>query len=36
MDKQLACTFFDLSDLDLILKKLEKGARKSGKYITVR
>lgn len=26
MDKQLACTFFDLSPLDLILEKLEKEA----------
>ena len=29
MDKQLACTFFDLSDLDLILKKLEKEAHEN-------
>ena len=29
MDKQLACTFFDLSDLDLIIKKLEKEAHEN-------
>lgn len=29
MDKQLACTFFDLSPLDLILEKLEKEAREN-------
>ena len=33
MDKQLACTFFDLSPLDLILEKLEKEAWKTVVYV---